>query len=244
MKYGVLGDIHGNLSALSSALEHLQGLGAERFVALGDVVGYGAAPGACIDLLREVGAVVVKGNHDAAVAGELDPARFNPLAREAVLWTRAALGTEHLDWLAALPYRLDLPDCSLAHGTYADPERFDYVHGPADADASLEALPHTVGFVGHTHVPIALLRMGDDPHRTGQARADHVDLNGVHRVLINVGSVGQPRDRDVRAACALYDAEGGWVQLERLEYDVDREADRILRAGLPARLGERLRRGA
>lgn len=244
MKYGILGDIHGNLSALRACLQHLQEARVDSLISLGDVVGYGAAPGACIDLLREAGAIVVQGNHDAAVAGQLDLRWFNPFAARSVRWTRSALSLEQLAWLGSLPLRLDLEDCSIAHGTYDKPERFRYVRGPEDGESSLEALPRPVGFVGHTHQPLTLLRLADDPHRTSYTHEPFVDLNGVQKALINVGSVGQPRDLDSRAACALFDSEAGFVRLDRLEYDLEREAERILDAGLPSQLGERLRRGA
>jgi len=233
VKYGILGDIHSNLSALRAVLERLR---AHR-------VGYGAAPSECIAILREVGARVVKGNHDAACVNEMDLAYFNTYARAAVIWTRAQLSREDSTWLARLPLTLDLEDCSVAHGTYHRPERYDYVQGESDADASLDRLPTPVCFVGHSHVPIALVRLEDDPLRTARAEGFDIELSDVRRALINVGSVGQPRDDDPRAAYAVFDSEEQRVVIERVRYDIDVEARRIRAAGLPPVLADRLFHG-
>lgn len=240
MKYGVLGDIHGNLTALETTLSYLEEQGVDRIISLGDVVGYGAAPSDCIALLRDVGAVVVQGNHDAAVAARLDLMYFNQYAREAVRWTQSVLTAEEIDWLANLPLLVDLEHCSAAHGTYEKPERFDYIQSTTDGDPSLDAMRRPVCFVGHTHVPVTLLRLTEDPHRTAYTCDEVLDLSEVDKALANVGSVGQPRDDDPRTACAIFDSEAERIVLKRLEYDIEREADRIRRAGLPGVLGDRL----
>lgn len=243
MKYGILGDIHSNLSALRAVLERFRAHRVERVLSVGDVVGYGAAPSECIALLREVGARVVKGNHDAACVNEMDLAYFNTYARTAVAWTRAQLSRDECAWLARLPLTLDLEDCSVAHGTYHRPERYDYVQGESDAEASLDRLPTPVCFVGHSHVPISLVRLEDDPLRTARAEGSDIDLSDVHRALINVGSVGQPRDDDPRAAYAIFDPDEQRVVIERVRYDIDVEARRIRAAGLPPVLADRLFHG-
>jgi len=243
MKYGILGDIHSNLSALRAVLERFRAHGVERVLSVGDVVGYGAAPSECIEILRDIGARVVKGNHDAACVNEMDLTYFNTYARAAVIWTRAQLSREESTWLARLPLTLDLEDCSVAHGTYHRPERYDYVQGESDADASLDRLPTPVCFVGHSHVPIALVRLEDDPLRTARAEGCDIELSDVRRALINVGSVGQPRDDDPRAAYAIFDPEEQRVVIERVRYDIDIEARRIRAAGLPPVLADRLFHG-
>lgn len=240
MKYGILGDIHGNLTALDTAIAYLEAQDVDIFLSMGDVVGYGAAPAECIARLRDIEAVVVRGNHDAATAGQLDLRYFNQFAREAVRWTQTVLGNEDLAWLAELPYTVDLEDCSAAHGTYHRPELFDYIKSTSDADPSLEVMIRPVCFVGHTHVPVALLRLDDDPNRTAFTSDDLVELSQVNKALINVGSVGQPRDDDPRAACAVFDTIADTVSIKRLNYDVELESARIRRAGLPAVLASRL----
>lgn len=243
MKYGILGDIHANLEALQTVLGECRRLGVDRVLSVGDVVGYGAAPRECLALLTELDVQIVKGNHDAACTGELDLLYFNPYAREAVLWTTGQLTAQELKRLADLPLTIDLEHCSVAHGTYHQPERFDYVQTTEDGNASLDLQPRLVCFVGHTHVPVTLLRTKDDPYRTGYTLEDEVDLNELTRALVNVGSVGQPRDENPHAALGVYDSDSNVYRLHRFEYDVEREAKRIRDAGLPHVLADRLHLG-
>lgn len=243
MRYAVLGDLHANLTALEAVVSALGSEDVDALLSVGDVVGYGAAPREVIGLLREVGATVVKGNHDAAVTGELDTRWFNPFARAAVDWTRETLTTEDLAWLEALPLVAHLEHCAVAHGTPAQPERFDYVQSTEDADPSLDDLAEQVCFVGHTHVPVTILRLREAPGRTSYTIDRYVDLSEASVALVNVGSVGQPRDEDPRAAFGLYDSERSSFELKRVEYDIDREAARIRAAGLPDPLAARLHLG-
>lgn len=240
MKYGILGDIHANLSALRAVLAALEKDNVDRVLSVGDIVGYGAAPRPCIEILREMGVVVVKGNHDAACVGELDLLYFNNYARAAVRWTQSVLVESESRWLAELPMIHNLDHCSVAHGTFHRPELFDYVQSTTDADPSLDAMPLSVCFVGHTHHPVTLMRMRDDPLRTAYTEDTEIDLSESHRALINVGSVGQPRDEDPRAAYAVYDTEAERVWIKRVPYDIEREAARIRTAGLPSALADRL----
>jgi diadenosine tetraphosphatase ApaH/serine/threonine PP2A family protein phosphatase len=243
MKYAILGDIHANLLALRAAIEDAEQRGARKFLSVGDIVGYGAAPRECIALLRETGAIAVKGNHDAAATGDLELGMFNPHARAAIVWTRATLTRDELQWLSMLPLTLDLTECSVSHGTYHRPELFDYLLAESDADASFHVLPTPVCFVGHTHVPMAFVRLCDDPFRTSRMEGPAFPLGEVSKALVNVGSVGQPRDDDPRAPYALFDSQAQLVEIRRVAYDVEREGARIRSAGLPAVLAERLRLG-
>ncbi len=243
MKYGILGDIHSNLSALEAVLNCMESEDVGRLVSVGDVVGYGAAPKQCIDILRQREAVVVMGNHDAACAGVIDTLYFNRFARTAVRWTQSALSAEECNWLKSLPMRVDLPSCAVAHGTYARPDLFNYVRKASDADNSLQELTLPVCFVGHTHVPVTLLRLKDDPLRTALLVGEDLDLSDASRALVNVGSVGQPRDEDPRAAYAIYDGETARVEIKRVAYDIERESHRIREAGLPSVLADRLHLG-
>ena len=240
MRYGILGDIHGNLGALEAVLEKLAGESVDCLLSVGDVVGYGAAPNECIALLREAGARVVMGNHDAAVIDRLDMTCFNQYARAAVLWTQDQLSEEDATWMASLPLTMQLDHCVVAHGTLHRPELFDYIQSTTDADASLDMLTLPVCFVGHTHVPVALLRLRDDPLRTAYTTDPEIDIAETTRALVNVGSIGQPRDEDCRAAYAVYDTEAQRVWIRRVEYDIDAEAQRIRDAGLPPMLADRL----
>jgi len=243
MKYGILGDIHANLSALQVALSRMDAEGVEQLVSVGDVVGYGAAPSECIALLRERHALVVLGNHDAAVAGLLDDLHFNPYARTAVAWTRRALNRGEQEWLSELPLTETTDDCQVAHGTLYRPELFNYFLSQTDADSSLDVMERPVCFVGHSHIPITVMRLEDEPHRTAYTYDTEVDLSETTRALMNVGSVGQPRDDNPHTAFLLYDSVTRSARLLREEYDVQRESRRILDAGLPSVLAERLHMG-
>lgn len=240
MKYGILGDIHGNLSALETVLDAFRREGVDHVLSVGDVVGYGAAPRECIDLVRSVGATVVKGNHDAACVDEIDVVYFNNYAREAVAWTQTMLKREERRWLAELPMTAELESCYVSHGTLHQPELFNYIQSTTDADPSLDVMELPVCFVGHTHVPVALLRLHDDPLRTAYTVDGVVDVSEAYRALINVGSVGQPRDEDPRAAYAIFDTMESTVAIRRVEYDIELEANRIRKAGLPSVLADRL----
>jgi len=240
MRYGVLGDIHSNLTALTTVLDAMSKDRIDQLISVGDVVGYGAAPRECIHLVREAGAVVVMGNHDAACIERLDMMYFNAYAREAALWTQRVLDADDRAWLGGLPLTAHLEHCSVAHGTLYRPELFDYIQSPQDADPSLDIMPLPVCFVGHTHVPVTLMRLRDDLHRTAYTSDREIDVEEAHRALVNVGSVGQPRDEDPRTGYAIYDSEAGRVEIRRLEYDIDREAHSIRAAGLPEMLADRL----
>jgi predicted phosphodiesterase len=243
MRYGILGDIHSNLSALQTVLARMDAAGVETLVSVGDVVGYGGAPSECIAILRERGAIVVKGNHDAACVGELDDRTFNPYARAAVAWTRTVLSASEKRWLSALPMVATLQHCQIAHGTLHDPELYDYILSLSDADPSLDEMVRPACFVGHSHIPLTVMRFADDPQRTAYTYETEIDLSETVRALVNVGSVGQPRDENPDSAYALYDTRAKRVSILRTSYDIEAEIARILAAGLPSVLGERLRLG-
>jgi len=240
MRYAILGDIHANLAALEAVLGDLADQAVDTILQVGDVVGYGAAPREVVALVRDRCAVVVRGNHDAACLDELDTRLFNPNARAAVEYTKSVLTKVERDWLRSLPLIAAAEHCSLAHGTFTRPERFDYIQSTEDADPSLDALPGRVCFVGHTHVPVSIMRLEETPTETCYTIDREVDLGLAHKALINVGSVGQPRDEDPRACYALWDTVTGRMALRRVTYDIEREADRIKRAKLPAILADRL----
>jgi predicted phosphodiesterase len=240
MRYGILGDIHGNLTALEAVLDCLAQEEIDQVVSVGDIVGYGAAPRECIALVREARAAVVMGNHDAACIDRLDMVYFNAYARDAALWTKTVLTKEDRAWLGSLPLARHLEHCSVAHGTLHRPELFDYIQSPQDADPSLDEMPLPVCFVGHTHVPVTLMRLRDQPSRTAYTTDAEVDIREAHRALVNVGSVGQPRDEDPRTGYAVYDTEQERVWIRRIAYDIEREATRIRAAGLPPMLADRL----
>ncbi len=240
MRYALLSDIHGNLEALAAVLADCRDR-VDALLCLGDVVGYGADPAACVQLVGERCQAVVAGNHEAAVTGRLDLAWFNPYARVAAEWTRRQLSATERAWLAALPLVLTVGEATLAHASPAAPEAWDYLVGPEDGFAALGALSTPWGFVGHSHLPRAWL--------TGPGRRDWMPQPGELvlepgcRCIVNVGSVGQPRDGDPRAAYAIWDPEARRIVVRRVPYDVAAARRKIVEAGLPRFLADRLVEG-
>lgn len=244
MKIGVLGDVHANIEALDAVLSAFARGGVERVLSVGDLVGYGADPSAVIERIREAGTAVVLGNHDAAAIGTLvDLAYFNAFARGAALWTRRVLREEEFAYLRTLPLIHRERDFVVVHGSLDRPEEFNYIQTTCDAERSLACLEARVCFVGHSHVPVGFLSNTNDSKRIEYSFDGEIDLSHSDRVLINVGSVGQPRDEDPRAVAAIYDDDARRMTLQRVPYDVDRAAGKILAAGLPRVLAERLRFG-
>ncbi|MCA8941697.1 MAG: metallophosphoesterase family protein [Planctomycetes bacterium] len=247
MRIGVLGDIHGNLEALTAVVEHM---GAheeiDHWVQVGDIVGYGADPGPCIDIVRELGCVVSIGNHDAAVVGRLDPDYFNPYARMAIDWTRDQLGETHRTYLANLPLLCEHHEYTVVHGSLHMPDQFGYVISTVEAADSIQHQKTRIAFVGHSHVPAAYMQ------RDGSRLEDlefifgpeiHGDIRDYVRVLVNVGSVGQPRDEDPRAAYCVYDTSTLQLKIARVAYDIESAQTKIRQAGLPSVLADRLALG-
>ncbi|MEE9394215.1 MAG: metallophosphoesterase family protein [Planctomycetota bacterium] len=240
MKYGVLGDIHANIEALDAVIEALEAEGVAHYLSVGDIVGYGADPSPCIRRVREIGATVVAGNHDWAAVGQLDTSFFNAYAKAAIDWTAQALSAEDREWIASLSLQeIVSNEVMVTHATVDKPEEFNYIQSYYDAARSLNAMTTTVCFVGHSHVPL-IFAMDETIHLSMSHRAD---LSGFRRALVNVGSIGQPRDENPKAAYGVYDSETGEYRLERVRYDLQRAGDKIRAAGLPELLAERLRLG-
>jgi diadenosine tetraphosphatase ApaH/serine/threonine PP2A family protein phosphatase len=241
VRYAVLADVHGNLEALRAVLADAAHR-ADGILCLGDVVGCGADPDACVELVAERCLVVLGGDHDLGTAGRLDAARFAEAERVALHWTRQRLNADARAWLAARPGTCEIGDATMAHAA-GPPE--EWLEPPMDAAedgfAALAAVPTRLGFVGHSHRP-ALWASGSwgRDHEDGPAE---VTLGIGSRYLVDVGSVGQPRDGDARAAYALWDAPGRRISIRRVSYDVAAAADKIVAAGLPPFLADRLAAG-
>ena len=243
MRIAVLSDIHGNVVALKRALEAVDALQPDSLFCLGDVVGYGPEPEACVELIRARADVCLAGNHDLAVVGALPLSAFNPVAREAILWHRTHLSRESLDWLASLPTRQDLPDLTLAHGSPRAPV-WEYVTDPETAAENYDAFEPPVCLIGHSHLAMAWRlhkeRGQIEARLTGEEPGVPLALDIGDKWLLNPGGVGQPRDHDPRASFALLDLEARTWTWHRVAYDVDAVARAILDAGLPEVLGTRL----
>lgn len=244
-RFGLLADVHANLQALEAVLGFLDSQGVEEIWCLGDVVGYGGNPAACIEIVRERCAGTVRGNHDAALVEPRLRETFNPHAREAIELQATLLDAGALSWLAGLPPLIELDDVVLLHGSVVDPDGFPYVLGKWDAVRELEGLDARWGFFGHTHVP-AVWHMGPE-RRVEELFLSETDpelgLDRPGRYLVNPGAVGQPRDGDPRAACAIFDRRSANFRCVRVDYDVLAAQSAIRRAGMPLIEAERLERG-
>lgn len=237
--------MHGNLEALDAVLADAAARGATGVLCLGDLVGYGADPVACVDRLGERALASVAGNHEWGVLGLMDLEWFNPVARAAALWTGRQLDPDQARYLGSLPLTATVDDATLVHASPRTPDEWDYLLSAEDGFAAFRAFDTRLCFVGHSHLPAvwSLGSAGPD-FRAGRPPGEApVALDDGRRYLINVGSVGQPRDRDPRAAYALWDREARQVSIRRVGYDHQRAAEKILRAGLPAPLAHRLAHG-
>jgi len=239
MRYAIIADIHANLEALQAVLEDAKKQNVTHYACLGDVVGYNANPKECLDIIRGMGMPCVKGNHDEMCSEDADLEGFNPHAAEAVSWTRAQLSPEDRNWLKDLKYFRLVASFSIVHATLDGPQRWGYVFDKLAAAASFTYQNTAICFFGHTHVPVAFIR--DSMVRGGTYSKFKVEPG--RKYFVNVGSVGQSRDGVPKATYVVYDLQEGSIELRRLDYDMATAQKKILEAGLPPRLAERLTQG-
>ncbi len=242
MQYGVISDIHANLEALQAALDRLQG--AEGFICLGDLVGYGPNPNECVEIIRRLpNLLCIVGNHDLAAIGKYDVSWFNPYAREAIEWTAEQLYPEHKEYLGSLPFRQELPPFTLVHG--ALPEPMDYVLGPREALGTLRQLTTPACLIGHTHVAEYYRQSVGEEAVEGFSllSGGEIELEKGFRYLINCGSVGQPRDGNPQACCGLWDDGTKIFTLYRVRYPIVETQRKMTDALLPKYLIQRLAMG-
>ena len=239
MKYAIIADIHANLEALNVVLEDIKAQECTHVACLGDVVGYGANPKECLDIIRRMNIPCVKGNHDEMCSVEADLEGFNPHAAEAVHWTRQQLDENDCQWLRDLKYIRLVTSFSIVHATLDVPQKWGYVFDKLAAAASFTYQNTPVCFFGHTHVPVAFVR--DSVVRGGTYSKFKVEAG--KKYFVNVGSVGQSRDGVAKATYVIYDIAEQTIELRRLDYDIATAQAKIRAAGLPERLAERLAQG-
>jgi predicted phosphodiesterase len=245
LRVAVLSDVHSNQPALETVLGAIEEAGVDQLWCLGDVVGYGAQPDACAELIRERCDVCLVGNHDLAVLGGLDVSSFSEAAAAAVDWTQKHAGEETLEFLRGLAPAGAREGVAMFHASPRDPV-WEYVLSVDQAEAGLDAQEERVGLIGHSHISLFFTR--PDESRAGQAQGAQAGDGALLSLesggwLVNPGSVGQPRDGDPRAAWLELDTEEWTAQFHRVEYDVAAAGDAILAAGLPSPLAERLEVG-
>jgi predicted phosphodiesterase len=242
MRVAIVSDIHGNRHAFEAVLDAIGETDCRELWCLGDLVGYGADPDACVDLSREHAAICLAGNHDLGVRGSLPLEEFSRGAALAATWTQERISSETLAYLERLePQKLDEP-AGLYHASPRDPV-WEYVLSPLQAELCLDVQAQRISLIGHSHVALSFSRFPGAP-ATGQTRAAGVELSLIQgEWLINPGSVGQPRDGDPRAAWLELDLDGWQALFRRTEYDIAGAAATIRAAKLPDSLAERLQYG-
>ena len=242
MRTAILTDIHANLPALEAVLARCTGAGSDRYVCLGDTVGYGAQPNECCEIIRERASFSLLGNHDAAVAGRMRYDDYYDAARNALDWTRDQISRSNRAWLASLPYTTREGAFGYCHGSPLEPEQFEYLFRQEHARELLPMLDDLARLtvVGHAHLPRAFAVSLDGVR---DIFADEVPLLNGHKHIMSVGSVGQPRDGDPRACFAMIDDEANTFTFGRVAYDIRKAANLIELAGLSIHFARRLYAG-
>ncbi|MBN2406220.1 MAG: metallophosphoesterase family protein [Elusimicrobia bacterium] len=244
MRYGIISDIHGNYEALSEVLDFLSASGVEKIICCGDIVGYGPDPDECVDKIRSLGKnSSVSGNHDRAVAMGADELTLNSAAETALLWTVKNLSPDNLEYLSGLDLIGENEDFTFVHGSPRYPLN-EYVLDIAQACANFKIIEKNICFIGHTHSPLYYYysseeNMGADLFACGEPLV----LDSTQKYLINVGSVGQPRDKNPDSSLCIYDSSTRQVMLHRVRYDYKKVQKKIIKAGLPEFLAYRLGKG-
>jgi diadenosine tetraphosphatase ApaH/serine/threonine PP2A family protein phosphatase len=239
MRIGIFSDVHANIEALTSVLDAFRSERIDKYVCIGDTVGYGASPNECCDIIRELAAFTILGNHDAAVAGRMDYSYYYDAARNALDMHARILSPANMAWLKSLPYQVQDNEVTFCHGSPVNLEEFEYIFSKEQAAQCLEMWNelNTVTFIGHSHLckSFALTRT-----EVYEVVAEKFVIRPEHRYIISVGSVGQPRDYDNRASYTIYDSDEKTFEFKRAAYDIDSAAQKIFDSELERNFGNRL----
>jgi predicted phosphodiesterase len=240
-RIGIFSDIHGNFQALEAVLRILEEQEeVDRLYCCGDIVGYGGNPNECVELLREKEIPVVAGNHDHAALGLTDTSYFNEIAKTAIQWTGEVLKPENAEFIRSLPMHIVDEEVLIVHSSPKDPDAWNYILTLGDARINFEYFEEQICFVGHSHQPFIIESSKGNLSCPSQPT---IAVKQDHRYLINVGSVGQPRDGNPDASYAIYDRKEERIEIKRVTYDMNGAQDAIRVQGLPVQLAERLSHG-
>ncbi|MBN2424687.1 MAG: metallophosphoesterase family protein [Calditrichaceae bacterium] len=236
MKIAIFSDIHGNVEALRSALKYLDKHKIDNIYCLGDIVGYGPSPNECVEIVRDRCEMVLMGNHDYAAIGLANIDYFNDYAKMSTYWTINHLTDENKDYLRSLPFSHQNDELVMVHSSPTNPSHWYYILSQQDAKIEMESFNQQLCFIGHSHVPVIF-------QKKLMFRKTKFKLEQNEKTIVNVGSVGQPRDGNPKLCFAIYDDENKTIEYIRLEYDVKKTYKKIVEAGLPIFLAERLLKG-
>jgi diadenosine tetraphosphatase ApaH/serine/threonine PP2A family protein phosphatase len=241
MRIGIFSDVHANIEALSAVMEGFRHERLDKYFCLGDVVGYGASPNECCDIVRRMAEVTILGNHDAAVAGRMDYSYYYEAARHALDTHAAMLTRENMEWLKTLPYkhRVEGTGVDLCHGSPLRLEEFEYIFAPEQARECLSIWDdlNDITLIGHSHLcKVFALRPGS----VRELPPSNFTLEEGVKYIVSVGSVGQPRDYDNRASYTVFDSDKRSFEFLRVEYDIESAANRIFAGSLERNFGHRL----
>jgi len=243
MRYAIISDIHGNFPALKRVLQQLAEASIDKYLCLGDIVGYGAQPNECCEAIRKLDAISVRGNHEQGVLRPEFEQWFNAAARVCLVWTHDQLTAENYAFIESLEETAQIDNITICHGSIPDPDF--YITSPQGALPSFEAMTGDLGFFGHTHSAEYFVQReaGELSEHRPAPRGTTWSMEAEHKYLVNPGAVGQPRDGNPKAAYAIYDEESGQIELRRVDYDIAATQQKMIAAGLPASMSQRLSHG-
>ena len=240
MKIGIISDIHSNSEAINCVLKNIEKV--DEFICLGDIVGYGADPNYCIKKIKDLNFRCIGGNHDFGVIGKVNINYFNYAARAAILWTSRQLKNENINFLLSLNKKIELEDDVFAvHGSPRDPI-LEYILDKNTASLIFSKFNFKICFVGHSHLAgcFSFNENNNQIDYMNFSNGGYIEIHKNKRYIINCGSVGQPRDGNPQASYGVYDLRHGVVKIYRVSYPVHLTQDKIINAGLPSILAERL----
>lgn len=241
MKLAVIADIHSNLEALNVVLSATGDV--DGYICSGDIVGYGPNPNECIEIIKKLNCSTVAGNHDKAAVDELGIEWFKKEAAEAITWTKGVLTDASREYLKNLPTYLELDDTEIVHGSLRRPLE-EYISNLTEGVATIELIKKYLLFTGHLHIPLVMVKDSSGKYDGWQMNdGDIVRIDEFQKVIVNVGSVGQPRDMDNRASFGIYDTEAKTVEIKRVSYNIAAVQEKMRKEGLPDFLVERLNFG-
>jgi len=247
MKYGIYADIHGNFDAAEVVLDYFKKENLDSLICAGDIVGYAAEPNKCVELVKDSESTIIAGNHDWASVELMDINYFNPYAKDAIIWTSEKLTGSNKNFLSNLELIFQNNAITMVHGSLNNPSKFNYIFDSTDAVETFKILDTPICFVAHTHVPVFFLQKEKSGEylemKTISEDFFELELESKYKYVFNVGSVGQPRDGNPKACCVIYDSEKKTICYKRIEYNVDRVQEKILKTELPDILAYRLKEG-